>query len=526
MAFKCSSCGGRLRYDIATRRMNCESCGGYFELSPDKSKKEDYHANTYERNVYQCKFCGAEITSFDDDASIYCPYCKSQALLYDKEEAPEPSGIIPFEVTESSVKKVYEEAVNKCNFVPKWVKEEVDESSFKGIYIPYGEYVFEADSQERIVFPERKYIKNNELWKEVYNVTAQFQGEITGMVTDVSDNFYDGIANEIAPYDAREIRDFDARYLAGFYADKATTDIDIYKDSLYEEAVEKLDDEMKEKTGCPQIPMTVDKKEFYGIKPKGSRQLLFPVWFMSRKTGDRMIYAVANGQTGKMMVDIPVDKTKVLLLTGAFTLVFFALLMLCSSFLSPAYMVHISTACLLFSSMMLSKQVKASNVMETNIFYKERLFPFKNKMRKEKGTNKVTKYEIKKLLTTLFYLVYVVARNPLLYANAFMGTFTMPFTYAVYVALMLILIVVSVRTLILAQELDNKFTSICPLLTILMSIVSFSMLIVNPVNDIWFIITAIANLLLSLKTGLTTIDCFDYLTTHPLPTFFERGEEE
>ena len=37
---------------------------------------------------------------------------------------------------------------------------------------------------------------------------------------------------------------------------------------------------------------------------------MFPVWFMSYRNGDRVAYATVNGQTGKVVTDLPVDAKK------------------------------------------------------------------------------------------------------------------------------------------------------------------------------------------------------------------------
>ena len=37
---------------------------------------------------------------------------------------------------------------------------------------------------------------------------------------------------------------------------------------------------------------------------------MFPIWFLSYKKGDRIAYAVVNGETGKIYCDIPIEERK------------------------------------------------------------------------------------------------------------------------------------------------------------------------------------------------------------------------
>ena len=45
---------------------------------------------------------------------------------------------------------------------------------------------------------------------------------------------------------------------------------------------------------------------------------MFPVWFMSYRNGDRVAYTTINGQTGRIVADLPIDSKKYLI--GSFAL--------------------------------------------------------------------------------------------------------------------------------------------------------------------------------------------------------------
>ena len=55
------------------------------------------------------------------------------------------------------------------------------------------------------------------------------------------------------------------------------------------------------------------KKPFYPDaieKTVSVDRAMFPIWFLSYKKGDRIAYAVVNGETGKIYCDIPIEERK------------------------------------------------------------------------------------------------------------------------------------------------------------------------------------------------------------------------
>ena len=53
---------------------------------------------------------------------------------------------------------------------------------------------------------------------------------------------------------------------------------------------------------------------------------MFPVWFMAYKNNNRVAYATVNGQTGKVVADLPVDVPKYLGASAILTIPIFLLL--------------------------------------------------------------------------------------------------------------------------------------------------------------------------------------------------------
>ena len=88
--YKCPACGTALRYSAASGKLECTSCGNFYEVADmeaaaqggtDRSAfswgnyKESLQQNTdASAKVYICKSCGAQILTDETTAATHCPY--------------------------------------------------------------------------------------------------------------------------------------------------------------------------------------------------------------------------------------------------------------------------------------------------------------------------------------------------------------------------------------------------------------------------------------------------------------------
>ena len=116
----------------------------------------------------------------------------------------------------------------------------------------------------------------------------------------------DNLMESIEPFDCAEAVDFQTAYLAGYLADKYDVDA--------EQSVERANERIR-KSAEDAFYDTV-KGYATVTKESGSIQLqngrvfyaLFPVWLLSTSwNGENYLFAM-NGQTGKMVGNLPLDK--------------------------------------------------------------------------------------------------------------------------------------------------------------------------------------------------------------------------
>ena len=107
------------------------------------------------------------------------------------------------------------------------------------------------------------------------------------------------------------MKQFTPAFLSGFYADTADVEAE-----TYQREAEAIAYNNSIGTVYGQFPgisiQAPDSTMDLNTKTKSIDRTMFPVWFMSYRNGNRVAYTTINGQTGKVVTDLPVDTKKYL----------------------------------------------------------------------------------------------------------------------------------------------------------------------------------------------------------------------
>lgn len=130
----------------------------------------------------------------------------------------------------------------------------------------------------------------------------------------------------IEPFDFSEMVDFRTAYLAGFMADKYDVDAEQSAERANERIRQSVEDAFKATvTGYETVTKETGSIQLQNGKVKYA---LLPVWILNTTwNGENYLFAM-NGQTGKMVGDLPLDKAAykkwLFGLTGIISTVIFA----------------------------------------------------------------------------------------------------------------------------------------------------------------------------------------------------------
>jgi hypothetical protein len=268
--------------------------------------------DVYKTQVFTCPNCGAEIESTDLSATGFCAYCGSAVVFESRvKEEKKPHKIIPFQITKEQCKKIYLNKIRSFYYRKNDLEDSAYLERFVGFYLPYWLYNFAF--HEKLQLEGRKqYQSGNYSIKEDYALSGFLQGEVDGIPFDASLRFDDNISGVIAPFSKEKMQEFSPNYLLGFYSEISDTEEQSYVGEAFAFLGEEVGRELMGANGF-HSPDILLKKPFYPDaieKTVSVDRAMFPIWFLSYKKGDRIAYAVVNGETGKIYCDIPIEERK------------------------------------------------------------------------------------------------------------------------------------------------------------------------------------------------------------------------
>lgn len=319
--YKCLSCSANLHFDPVTQKWSCDYCGSSYSLedlekaygSDEKLKEEKEVELNSEYDCYNCPNCGAEIVMDDTTTATFCVYCGSTAIIKNKLKGEfNPSKVIPFKTTKEDAIKAFEEYKKGKLFMPDEFTDPSNIEKISGIYIPFFIYDCDADANVNIDATRIKTWSDssyNYTKTDYYKLNRHAQMHFENIPVDGSTKFPDDIMNSIEPFDYKDLKDFAPSYLSGFLSEK----YDSSMDELFEIAKNRAEVSI-ENTILASInsysTKIISNRDNKITKNNSSEYVLLPVWMLNVNfNGNRYTFAM-NGQTGKFIGNVPVDKKK------------------------------------------------------------------------------------------------------------------------------------------------------------------------------------------------------------------------
>ena len=341
--FKCPACTAPLHFSEETGRLECDYCGSSFsveEMESRSAEKEQQAAEAFEKaaaeakadakdwdgpdaqdswgeagahlKTYSCPSCGAELICDAATAATSCPYCGNNAIIPGQfRGALKPELVIPFQIGKDEAVKALKAHYKGKPFLPKSFSDENHIQEIKGIYVPF--WLFDGQAEADVSFAATRSTVMV-TGRERITTTRHFDVRRAGTVSfekipvDASKKMPDDYMDSLEPFRYDAMVPFSTAYLPGFFAD--IPDVSIEECSLRAElratdtAVESMSRQVSGYETC--IPTRKDAQ----LRRGKVRCALLPVWLLSTQwQGQNFLFAM-NGQTGKMVSDLPVSKKR------------------------------------------------------------------------------------------------------------------------------------------------------------------------------------------------------------------------
>ncbi|MBO5870677.1 MAG: hypothetical protein J6Q89_08010 [Clostridia bacterium] len=327
--YKCPCCGGAIEFDTESQNMKCPYCDTEFEPETLKSYDDDLKSEGGEElnwetepgsewregeaegmRVYICNSCGGEIIGDETLAATKCPFCDNAVVMKGQlSGALKPDYVIPFKLDKNAAKEGYFKHISGKRLLPKVFKDKNHIDEIKGIYVPFWLFNADANADARYRATKvRSWSDSDYIYTETSYYSATRRGDIgfDRIPVDGSDKMADDLMESIEPYDFSEAVDFQTAYLAGYFADKYDVDA--------EQSVARANDRVR-KTTEQTFAATV--QGYSSVTPESvnvrlsngsSSYALYPVWLLNTTyEGEKYVFAM-NGQTGKFVGNLPLDK--------------------------------------------------------------------------------------------------------------------------------------------------------------------------------------------------------------------------
>lgn len=329
LQYKCPCCGGQIEFDSASQNMKCPYCDTEYEVETLKSfddvlNKEQGDNMTWETNagtewaegetdgmrVYSCNSCGGEIVVDATTAASSCPFCDNPVVMMGQfTGALKPDYVIPFKLDKEAAKKALKKHYEGKRLLPKVFKNENHIDEIKGVYVPF--WLFDADADANVRYKAtriRCWSSGDYDYTETsfYSVLRAGNVGFERVPVDGSTKMADDLMESIEPFDFKDAVDFQTAYLSGYLADKYDVDS--------EQSITRANDRIKRSTEnafastVQGYSSVIPEHTSIQLQNGKAKYALYPVWLLNTTWKGKKYTFAMNGQTGKFVGDLPVDK--------------------------------------------------------------------------------------------------------------------------------------------------------------------------------------------------------------------------
>ena len=327
---KCPCCGGAIEFNSSVQKMKCPYCDTEFEmetlkaydeeLASDNSTNMNWNTDAIETwseedegdlGVYVCQSCGGEIVSDENTAASICPFCDNPITLKGRLKGElKPDYIIPFKLDKKAAKEKFAEHLKGKKLLPRVFKDEAHIDEIKGMYVPYWLFDSKVDAHMRYKATRtRNWSDSRYNYTETSHFAVIREGNISfsHVPVDGSEKMADDLMESLEPYNFKEAVPFQSAYFAGYFADKYDVD--------EKASITRAHERIRHSTEAKFINTVTGYSSV--VQDGGNIQLvdgqthyaMYPVWILNTTwNGEKYLFAM-NGQTGKFVGNLPVDKS-------------------------------------------------------------------------------------------------------------------------------------------------------------------------------------------------------------------------
>ena len=330
--YQCPACGGPLHFSNDSQDLACDYCDSHFSVADIEAyyagkdeaaaaaegtnnewqveSDDNWGSDGSQMRVYNCPSCGAELICDENTAASSCPYCGNPTIVPGQFQGMlRPDYVLPFKLDKEAAKAALRNHYKGKKLLPKSFTKENHIDEIKGIYVPFWLFNGEADA-DLFYNATRSYTR--ETYDERITTTEHYNLRRAGTVSfskipvDASSKMPDAHMDAIEPFDFSELKPFSTAYLPGFFADKYDVSVDDSAERADKRAENTVRDIMR--GSCTGYETVREAGGDVRLHRGDVNYALIPVWMLNTSwKGQNFLFAM-NGQTGKIVGDLPTDR--------------------------------------------------------------------------------------------------------------------------------------------------------------------------------------------------------------------------
>ena len=357
--YQCPACMGPLHFVGESGRLECDYCGSNFNVAEiealykEKEQKaakaaedtenapetkdgsewdvsglnEDWGADAEGMRTYSCPSCGAELLCEATTAATSCPYCGNPTVVPGQFSGIlKPDYVLPFKLSKEDAIKALKKHYRKKPLLPSTFSKANHLEEIKGVYVPFWMYDGKASGSAQFHATQvHTYTSGDYEITETSHYDVRRAGSLgfEKIPVDASSKMPDDYMDSIEPYDYSDLKPFSTAYLPGFLADKYDVSVEDSRERADKRCVGSLICALKSTvsgyTTCNETSRNIH------LKRGKVHYALLPVWLLNTKWEGKDFLFAMNGQTGKLVGNLPVSTKRVIGLFAAIAALFIAI---------------------------------------------------------------------------------------------------------------------------------------------------------------------------------------------------------
>ena len=340
--YQCPSCTGPLHYSGASGKLECDYCGSSYTVAEiealykekeakaaaaqqaaEAAKGSDADSGTWDTTAmnsdwgadaagmktYSCPSCGAELICDANTAATACPYCGNPTVVPGQfAGALRPDYVLPFKLSREDALNALKRHYKNKPFLPKAFSAQNQIEKIQGVYVPFWMFDGEAEGDAHYqATRSRTYTSGDYEITETRHFDVYRAGRVTfeKVPVDASSKMPDDHMDSIEPYDYKKLKPFSTAYLPGYLADKFDVTVEQSRERADQRCQGTLDAALR--SSVRGYDTCIQTGGSSSLQRGKVHYALMPVWMLNTKWHGKDFTFAMNGQTGKLVGDLPMS---------------------------------------------------------------------------------------------------------------------------------------------------------------------------------------------------------------------------